>query len=47
MMKKRKVEAMVAKQRRAKKEISLTNEKDNKSDTRDNTDSNQANNKYP
>ena len=52
MMERRKAEAMVAKWRRARRRISLYNKKEDESDTRDNTDPNQANpdqtnDKYP
>ena len=38
---------MAAKQRRARTEISLSSKEEDESDTRDNTDLDQANNKYP
>ena len=52
MMKRRKAEAMVAKRRRTRGRISLSSEEEDKSNTRDNTDLDQANpnqtiDKYP
>ena len=43
MIKRRKVEAIAAKQDRAKGEISSSNEEEDKSNIKDNTDLNQAN----
>ena len=52
MMERQKTEAMAAKRHRAKGRISLSSEKEDESDTRDDMDPNQANsdqtnNKYP
>lgn len=46
MIKRHKAEAIVAKQYKTKGKIYLSNKKNNKSDTRNNIDSDQANNKY-
>ena len=46
MMERRKAEPMAAKRRRARGEISLSGEKKDESDTRDDTDPDQANDKY-
>lgn len=49
ILKKQRTKAIVAKRQRIKKEISLSNkeEENYKSDIRDKTDSNQANDEYP
>ena len=47
MIERRKAKAMAAKQRRVRGEMSLSSEKEDKSDTGDNTDPDQADNKYP
>lgn len=46
MMKRRKTETMIIQQYRARKEISLSSKKEDESDIRDNTDPNQADDKY-
>ena len=46
-MEKQKVESMATKQCRARGRISLSREKKDESDTRDDTDPDQANDKYP
>ena len=45
-MEKRKAEAIAAKRRRARRKISLSSEKEDKSDTKDDTYLDQANDKY-
>ena len=47
MMERRKAEAMAAKRRRARGGISLSSEKEDESDNVDDTDLDQANDKYP
>lgn len=47
MVEKRKTEVMAAKLHRARREIDLFNEKKNESDTKNDTNSNQANDIYP
>ena len=47
MMERRKAEATVAKRRRARRGISSSSEEEDKSDTGDDTDPDQADDKYP
>ena len=47
MIERRKVEAIVAKWRRAGGRIGLSNEEEDQSDTKDDMDPDQANDKYP
>lgn len=46
MIERRKAEAMIAKQLRTRGKIGLSNEEKNESNTKNNTDLNQANDKY-